>query len=140
MRADGRDGALEEHGRVRFADKVHQRTRDGHDDAGEVEGPAPVACTSGTYSFPPCDVQIPIERKNNIPVERGSNIARIDRSENETQIRDQGPGRECPHAAFAAEEKVVDTAASRHGQDRSDDAGDEPADENARDVRSSGDR
>ena len=51
VRADGRDGALEEHGRVRFADKVHQHTHDGHDDAGEVEGPAPVACTSDTYHF-----------------------------------------------------------------------------------------
>ena len=48
VRADGCDGALEEHRRVRFADKVHQHARDGHDDAGEVKGPAPIACTSDT--------------------------------------------------------------------------------------------
>ena len=90
--------------------------------------------------FPPCDCGDFNRRKKNIPIQRGSNIARIDGSENETQIRDQCPGRECPHATFAAEEKIVDTAASSHGRDRSDDAGDEPADENTRDVRSGSDR
>ena len=76
----------------------------------------------------------------NIPVEPCSDIARVDRSENETQIRDQCPGRECPHATFAADEEVSDTAAGSHGRDRGDDARDEPADEDTRDVRSGGDR
>ena len=83
--------------------------------------------------------RLSIRRKKNIPVERGTDIARIDRSKNKTQVRHQGPRRECPHATFAAEEEVVDTAASSHGRDRSNDARDEPADENARDVRSGGD-
>ena len=79
------------------------------------------------------------KKKRKIPVQRLSNKARIDRSKNETQIRDQSPGRECPHATFSTGEEVIDTAARRHGRDRSDDATDKAVDEDARDVRSGGD-
>ena len=57
MRADSRDGALEEHSRVRFADKVHQHARDGHDDAGEVEGPTPVLARQARNHNPRCDAE-----------------------------------------------------------------------------------
>ena len=69
MRAYSRDGALEEHGRVRFADKVHQRARDGHDDAGEIKGPAPVCLyVRHVIISPHVIVGISIKREKNIPV------------------------------------------------------------------------
>ena len=68
-----------------------------------------------------------------IPTERGSNIARIDWPDNKTQVRDQSPGKERPHATFSLEE-VFDAKKGSHGRDRGDDASDETAGENTCDV------
>ena len=127
MRLDGCDCALEELRGVGFVDEGHQYAHDGDDDGCEVERPAPVLHVR--YGFPPqlCDGAI------YIPVERGSNIARIDRPENKTQIRDQSPSKVRPHATFSLEQ-VFDAKRGSHGRDRRDDASDETAGEDTSNV------
>lgn len=78
-----------------------------------------------------------LSEDGNVPVERDSNIARINRSENKTQVRHQCPGEEYPHAIFRAE-KVFNTTTSSDGRDSGDDTGDETANEDACDIRSCG--
>ena len=68
-----------------------------------------------------------------IPVERCSNIARIDRPKNKTQIRDQSPGKERPHATFSLEQ-VVDAKRRGRGRNGGDNASDETACENPSNV------
>ena len=73
------------------------------------------------------------DRSINLPVERGSNIARIDRPKNQTQICRHGPGKERPHAPFGIE-KVFNAKTSDDCRDRRDDASDETADEDTCNV------
>ena len=67
------------------------------------------------------------------PIKRGSNVARIHRSENKTQIRHQCPGKQRPRATFGVEE-VFDAKASSNGWDRKDDTSDDTASEDTSDV------
>ena len=68
-----------------------------------------------------------------VPVERDSNIARINGPKNKTQIRRQCPGKEGPHAPFSTEE-VFNATTSSDGWDSGDDTSDETADEDASDI------
>ena len=73
--------------------------------------------------------------KERLPVERSSNVARINRTEHHPQIRRQCPGKKSPHATLGViVEEVLDTETDDQGRDRGDDASDETAREDARDV------
>ena len=69
----------------------------------------------------------------NVPIERDSNVVRIDRPKNKTQIRHQCPGKESPHATFSAE-KIVDALMSSNGRDSRDNTGEKTPNENTCDV------
>ena len=71
----------------------------------------------------------------NVPIERDSNTARIDRPENKTQIRRHCPGKQGPHTIVGAE-KVVNATTSSDGRDSGHDTRDETADEDACYIRS----
>ena len=58
----------------------------------------------------------------NVPVERDSDIARVDWPKNKTQIRHQCPKKESPHATFSAE-KVFDALTGSNGRDSRDNTG-----------------
>lgn len=71
--------------------------------------------------------------EQNIPVERESNIARVNRPKYEAQIHRQCPGKEGPHATFSVE-KVFNTATSSDGRDSGNGTSDETAYEDTGDV------